>query len=494
MKKCKLIVLTVAMLCIGLLSCKKDNDRESALGLLPDKVKVAEGETAFVKVSSQTNLKQPISSKKEIATADFTGVATQLKITGKKVGTANVDVYDLLGNKATIEVTVTPKTKEEKNGFEVEAKMLFLKEREEKEITDRVLKGSGNYKIESLSSAATTVRQDGGKLFVTGIAKGVSGKIRISDEKLYKDGFEIPVYVTIPFEPLNAPSTIEVGVEYQISFNGIYEKIGDIETNGYAQVNYIRTPKKNQTGQVIPDQYDYTGITVKGLSVGNAIITIKNGDEQTCELRLKVVQPSGDKYFDIKDGVLLKIKAGVTLPTDVTIPAEVTKVAEFAFQGHPEVKTINFNNVTEIVGSLFNNKANPIGIQLTSVTMPKVQKVGYDTFRNAKQLKVIDFPATLTHLGNESLHGCTILQKVVFRGATPPKGLTSLPQTIIPGVKREVQELANAAGAFDSSNANNRYLYVQESSIGEYSRQLQAASNFRGGGTADKSVLPLTRL
>ncbi len=494
MKKCKLIVLTVAMLCIGLLSCEKDKDRESALGLLPDKVKVSEGESAFVKVSSQTNLKQPISSKKEIATADFTGVATQLKITGKKVGTANVDVYDLLGNKATIEVTVTPKTKEEKNGFEVEAKMLFLKERVEKEITDRVLKGSGNYKIESLSSAATTVRQDGGKLFVTGIAKGVSGKIRISDEKLYKDGFEIPVYVTIPFEPLNAPSTIEVGVEYQISFNGIYEKIGDIETNGFAQVDYIRTPKKNQTGQIIEGQYDYTGIKVKGLKVGNAIITINNGDGQAYELKLSVIQPSGDKYFDIKDGVLLKVKVGVKLPTDVTIPAEVTKVAEFAFEGHPEVKTINFNNVTEIVGSLFNNKiTGRLGNKLTSVTMPKVQKVGYDTFRNAESLIAIDFPATLTHLGDKALVGCTALQKVIFRGTTPPKGLKALEQTIVPGKERKAEETEDAKTAFEPDTYYRRYLYVPAGTEEAYSKDLNGPSNFRGGGTygIGKSILPL---
>ena len=481
------------MLCIGLLSCKKDNDRESALGLLPDKVKVAEGETAFVKVSSQTNLKQPISSKKEIATADFTGVATQLKITGKKVGTANVDVYDLLGNKATIEVTVTPKTKVEKNGFEVEAKMLFLKEGVEKEITDRVLKGSGNYKIESLSSAATTVRQDGGKLFVTGVAKGVSGKIRISDEKLYKDGFEIPVYVTIPFEPLNAPTTIEVGVEYQISFNGIYESLDKLETNGYAQATFIRTPKKNQTGQIIEGQYDYTGIKVKGLKVGNAIITINNGDEQTYELRLKVVQPSGDKYFDIKDGVLLKIKAGVTLPTDVTIPAEVTKVAEFAFQGHPEVKTINFNNVTEIEGSLFRNKEAVMGVSLTSINMPNMQRIGYDTFRNAKNLTAIDFPATLTHLGEQALFGCTALQNVIFRGTTPPKGLKALPQTIVPGKERKAEETEDAKTAFEPDTHNKRFLYVPDGKQGIYSTSLNASSNFRGGGTPDKSVLPLTK-
>ena len=106
--------------------------------------------------------------------------------------------------------------------------------------------------------------------------------------------------------------------------------------------------------------------------------------------------------------------------------------------------------------------------KIKNIDPKKVEKVGYDTFRNAVHLKVIEFPSTLKFLGNQSLFGCTALRAVAFRSTTPPKGMTY-----------SGSELEKAENALDTDRNNRVRLFIPIGSATAYQTALNTNSKFR---------------
>ena len=251
--------------------------------------------------------------------------------------------------------------------------------------------------------------------------------------------------------------------------NGRYDRVTITANNGKVEATLVTKDIKaqgNNQGTKLGELV--TGIKITAKEAGEAVIQLTNGDGQSLQIKFTVTAYVANNYFNVNADGVLTVKSGVILPAEVVLPSNAKKVAEKAFKNQPNVTSIDFNNVTEIEGSLFDNVANPTGINITKVIMRKVEKVGYDTFRNAVHLKVIEFPSTLKFLGNQSLFGCTALRAVAFRSTTPPKGMTY-----------SGNELEKAESALDTDRGNRVRLFIPISSATAYQTALNTNSKFR---------------
>ena len=164
---------------------------------------------------------------------------------------------------------------------------------------------------------------------------------------------------------------------------------------------------------------------------------------------------------------------------NITLPPNITKVARRAFAGQNELTGIDFNNVTEIEGKLFNENETDLysfDVNVSYIKFPKIKKIGDSSFRMARSLTKVEFPATLTHLGQNAFSNCTALQHVAFRGTVPPKGLGALPE----GKDVPAPEIDNIRDVFSNGNGKIQ-LYIPLSSKADYDRVI-SESDFRAGG------------
>ena len=207
-------ILTAAALTGSILvGCsKKDSGGDSNNGITVSSKEVAVDVNHSVNVSASSAhaIKNPTTEDGNINIVRDPGNPTNIRITGVRVGVDYVYLQDNAGNRAQIKVNVQDPTQRGDANFAVDNSTIFLQRNVEQEITRRVLRGSGNYKIETASTAAATVRSQGSKLYVTGIGQGVAGKIKITD-LTYNKTLEIPVYTIIPFKAQNAPTELIVG-------------------------------------------------------------------------------------------------------------------------------------------------------------------------------------------------------------------------------------------------------------------------------------------
>ena len=168
---------------------------------------------------------------------------------------------------------------------------------------------------------------------------------------------------------------------------------------------------------------------------------------------------------------MLTIKSGVRLPAEVVLPSNAKKVARGVFEGQTQVQKIDFNNVTEIEGPLYTTDRNgfvqEVG-SLNKVILRKVEKIGYNAFAQATNLKAIDFPATLKFLGQSAFLRCNQLKAVAFRGTTPPVGINN-----------NGNVSGNAGAAFDTDGGNRVRLFIPISSAAAYQTALNTDSKFR---------------
>lgn len=473
-------ILTAAALTGSILvGCsKKDSGGDSNNGITVSSKEVAVDVNHSVNVSASSAhaIKNPTTEDGNINIVRDPGNPTNIRITGVRVGVDYVYLQDNAGNRAQIKVNVQDPTQRGDANFAVDNSTIFLQRNVEQEITRRVLRGSGSYKIETASTAAATVRSQGSKLYVTGIGQGVAGKIKITD-LTYNKTLEIPVYTIIPFKAQNAPTELIVGDAATVALEGVYKEATVDENGNYDRVKVINSNNavvsvelvyediRNQVGQIIGKAAK--SFTVKGLKAGVATVKFTNADGQTTQFSVTVKVFNPEQYFSVDEDGVLTVKTGVSLPKTIKLPDNAKKLPNKAFQGQTQVENINFNNVEVIEGNLFDNMS--VGyISVKKVVMPKVKKVGYDTFRNARNLHSVEFPATLELLGDQSFKGCSSLYAVAFRGVNPPKGVTY-----------DNREGTSASSAFDTDTNNKRRLFVPSASSVRYSSVVGKGSNFR---------------
>lgn len=473
------LILTTAVVAATLFSCGKKDDGggQAPIALSESAITITKGEEKIVKAAAATGIKSAIPSHNKVQTMLQSNKPVQITIKGKEEGNDDIIVTDHRGNSATIKVTVKAKTVKTPKGFEVKSDIIFLKKNVETDVTDWVKKGSGNYTVSTPNTSV--VREAGkknGRLYAIGLSEGSNSEIVFKDIDKNEE-VRVPVYVIAPFTAVGVPASMTANDVQTLNLTGVYsttavdgrhDRVTITANNGKAEATLVTRDVRNNVGQVVAKIT--TGIKITAKEAGEAVIQLTNGDGQSLEIKFTVTAYVANNYFNVDADGVLTVKSGVTLPAEVVLPSNAKKVAEKAFKNQPNVTTIDFNNVTEIEGSLFDNMANPTGINITKVIMRKVEKVGYDTFRNAVKLEVVDFPATLKFLGKEAFKGCNKLRAVAFRSATPPKGITYTGSEI-PGGK--------ADSAFDADGGNKVRLFIPIGSTAAYKASLNTDSKFK---------------
>ena len=473
------LILTAAVVATTIFSCgKKDDSGDSkTFSVSSTQVTLVEGNNTTIKVSTPASGIKVTSSNENVASGRGLDGTIIVEIDGKKAGNAVLTITDHQRNSAKVNVTVSKKTSTvTPKGFEVKSDIIFLKKNEETDVTGWVKKGSGNYTV---STPNTSVVKEAGKkngrLYAIGLAEGTNGEIIFKDIDKGEE-VRVPVYVIAPFTAADVPASMAANDVQTFNLTGVYntgtlqngryDRVTITTNNGKAEATLVTDDVRNNVGQVVGKIT--TGIKITAKQAGEAVIQLTNGDGQSLQIKFTVTAYVANNYFNVDADGVLTVKPGVTLPAEVVLPSNAKKVAEKAFKNQPNVTTIDFNNVTEIEGSLFDNTASVMGINITKVIMRKVEKVGYDTFRNAVHLKVIEFPSTLKFLGNQSLFGCTALRAVAFRSTTPPKGMTY-----------SGSELEKAESVLDTDRGNRVRLFIPISSAAAYQTALNTDSKFR---------------
>ena len=494
--KTRLMMLALAVLASAtLFSCKKD-DKEGDSNIILEKTAVTLnlGGQTTVKVTAPDGILKPESEDVDVAIANMgkdINVIISSKKVGGKVGETRVKIESKTGGVAYINVTVKDEMKTDR-GIAVLGKTVFVNRGVEVEVTNLLKKYNGTIDKVNIKSTSTALAQaykkGNANFFVKGIGEGQTGEVYFEDTAGEKnDKGEFPqgsfiVHVRAPFLAIQS-GEVGVGQTKRIDLANIYNNAFTFEgvNNDIATVEYA---KELSAGTEIPNG-SFTGIKVIGKKAGSFVLKLinsdgDNGKGREISLTINVTAVDNSAYI-IKDGVLTGIKAGVNLKGAIKLPENVTKVAATVFKNQPELTEIDFNNVTEIEGKIFSaNEDDVLGINvnLTSITLPKVVKIGDSSFRNAKKLTRVELPATLTHLGQYAFSNCTALQHVAFRGTVPPKGLGALPKTIVKGKREPAPEKPTATDAFDAGQIQ---LYIPLASKSAYKNAL-GESPFRAGG------------
>ena len=476
------LILTAAVVATTLFSCgKKDDSGDSkTFSVSTTQVTLVEGNNTTIKVSTPASGIKVTSSNENVASGRGLDGTIIVEIDGKKAGDAVLTITDHQKNSAKVNVTVSKKTSQSTGKrFEVKSDVIFLKKNVETDVTEWVKKGSGNYTV---STPNTSVVKEAGKkngrLYAIGSGEGLTDKLKFKDLD-YNEELEVPVYVIVPFTAVGVPASMAVNDVQTFNLTGVYntgslqngryDRVTITTNNGKAEATLVTDDVRNNVGQVVGKIT--TGIKITAKQAGEAVIQLTNGDGQSLQIKFTVTAYVANNYFNVDADGVLTIKSGVRLPAEVVLPSNAKKVARGVFEGQTQVQKIDFNNVTEIEGPLYTTDRNgfvqEVG-SLNKVILRKVEKIGYNAFAQATNLKAIDFPATLKFLGQSAFLRCNQLKAVAFRGTTPPVGINN-----------NGNVSGNAGAAFDTDGGNRVRLFIPISSAAAYQTALNTDSKFR---------------
>lgn len=318
------LILTTAVVAATLFSCGKKDDGggQAPITLSKSAMTITEGQTEITTVAAPAGLKKPISSNESIVFSDLAGGNVNVKIIGKKEGSANVTILDKAGNTATIRVTVNKKASTvTPKGFEVKSDIIFLKKNVETDVTDWVKKGSGNYTVSTPNTSV--VREAGkknGRLYAIGLSEGSNSEIVFKDIDKNEE-VRVPVYVIAPFTAVGVPASMTANDVQTLNLTGVYsttavdgrhDRVTITANNGKAEATLVTRDVRNNVGQVVAKIT--TGIKITAKEAGEAIIQLTNGDGQSLEIKFTVTAYVANNYFNVDADGVLTIKPGVRLP------------------------------------------------------------------------------------------------------------------------------------------------------------------------------------
>ena len=476
------LILTAAVVATTIFSCgKKDDSGDSkTFSVSTTQVTLVEGNNTTIKVSTPASGIKVTSSNENVASGRGLDGTIIVEIDGKKAGDAVLTITDHQKNSAKVNVTVSKKTSTvTPKGFEVKSDIIFLKKNEETDVTSWVKKGSGNYTVSTPNtSVVKEAGKKNGKLYAIGLGEGLRTDLEFKDLD-YNETVKVPVYVIVPFTAVGVPASMAANDVQTFNLTGVYntgtlqngryDRVTITTNNGKAEATLVTDDVRNNVGQVVGKIT--TGIKITAKQAGEAVIQLTNGDGQSLQIKFTVTAYVANNYFNVDADGVLTIKSGVRLPAEVVLPSNAKKVARGVFEGQTQVQKIDFNNVTEIEGPLYTTDRNgfvqEVG-SLNKVILRKVEKIGYNAFAQATNLKAIDFPATLKFLGQSAFLRCNQLKAVAFRGTTPPVGINN-----------NGNVSGNAGAAFDTDGGNRVRLFIPISSAAAYQTALNTDSKFR---------------
>ena len=141
----------------------------------------------------------------------------------------------------------------------------------------------------------------------------------------------------------------------------------------------------------------------------------------SCSALTSIKVESGNPKYDSRNNCNAIIETETNILTtgcqNTTIPNSVTILGFYAFVYCTGLTSITIpNSVTAIeAGTFYACEA------LTSITLPEsLTRIGYVAFRECKSLTDITIPKSVTRIEAEAFADCTKLEKVHFKGKTPP--------------------------------------------------------------------------
>jgi len=126
--------------------------------------------------------------------------------------------------------------------------------------------------------------------------------------------------------------------------------------------------------------------------------------------------------------------------TSLILPDGLTTVEDFALYACQKLKTVYIPSSLTSIGSHFLGAS-----KVEDVKIPEgVTKLGYQFLDNCSALKTLELPASLTTPGN-LCNGCTALQSVTCKAATPPALESAFKNVVLAGVTLKVPSASVSA-------------------------------------------------
>ena len=473
MKTTFLTLMAATLAATTLTGCKKDSgDDDSGLKITRNNVTLAVNGDDTVRVYTSSDLVKPQAKNANIAIVNQINNYVDLKITGKSAGITTVELTNRSGDKGTITINVIQENIAENGGFKVDKSTIFLKKNGETDVTSHIRGGSGNYAVSIRNSNLGSVRKDGGKFIVTGLEEGFTDVITFKD--LTKNiNIDVEAYVIVPFKAVGAPTELVQNSVYNITLDGVYTTTTAVDgrfdrvqmnvTGGAVTAQFITKDVKTQNG--VKQGEEVIGIKVTAKNVGAGTVNLINGDGQPLSLNFTVKALVADNYFNVDADGVATVKSGVTLPSNVVLPANAKKIARKAFKNQNNLESVNLMNVEVIDQDAFMGCS-----KLTTVTMPAVKVIEGGAFR-ASGLRDVVLPASLQRIERGAFDTAAI-QNVTCQATTPPV----------------------IDNPFSTLGGTNRKLYVPASSIESYYnawRNVLTSRAFDGLKTNGYKPLPI---
>lgn len=235
---------------------------------------------------------------------------------------------------------------------------------------------------------------------------------------------------------------------------------------------------------------------------GNFVIVVPEGTQEAymaawsdCPYAIKgSVEVTLLPEFEIEDGVLVRYNKQSDAPDilDLTIPDEVTEIANNVFRGLDYIRSVDLNNVTKIGDSAFENCINLKKVIFTSVQeigeaafagcyylaygaeygdgtieLPEIVTIGANAFHSCESVKTVRLGENLAHIGDKAFSECHIYEeeealRLELLGDTPPQmgvsvGLGNIAMRII------VKDIEVAKSCFADGNWKKycKHLYIK---------------------------------
>ena len=452
MKTTFLTLMAATLAVTTLTGCKKDSgDDDSGLKITRENVTLTVNGDDTVRVYTSSDLVKPQAKNVSIAIVNQLNNSVDLKITGKSVGITSVELTNRSGDRGTITINVIQEDVEENGGFKVDKSTIFLKKGGETDVTGHLKGGSGNYDVTIGNSTLGSVRKVNGKFIVTGLGEGLTDKITFKDLTLNKT-VEVEAYVIVPFKAVGAPTELVQNSVYNITLDGVYTTTTAVDgrfdrvqmnvTGGAVTAQFITKDVKTQNG--VKQGEEVIGIKVTAKNVGAGTVNLINGDGQPLSLNFTVKALVADNYFNVDADGVATVKSGVTLPSNVVLPANAKKIARKAFKNQNNLESVNLMNVEVIDQDAFMGCS-----KLTTVTMPAVKVIEGGAFR-ASGLRNVVLPASLQRIERGAFETAAI-QNVTCKATTPPA--IDSPFSTLGGTNRKLYVPAGSIESYYNNSA-----------------------------------------
>ena len=452
MKTTFLTLMAATLAVTTLTGCKKDSgDDDSGLKITRNNVTLAVNGDDTVRVYTSSDLLKPQAKNASIAIVNQINNYVDLKITGKSAGSTTVELTNRSGDKGTITINVIKEDIAENGGFKVDKSTIFLKKNGETDVTSHIRGGSGNYAVSIRNSNLGSVRKDGGKFIVTGLEEGFTDVITFKD--LTKNiNIDVEAYVIKPFKAVGAPTELVQNSIKEITLDGVYttttavngrfDRVQMNVSGGAVTAQFITKDVKTQNG--VKQGEEVIGIKVTAKNLGAGTVNLINGDGQTLSLNFTVKALVADNYFNVDADGVATVKSGVTLPSNVVLPANAKKIARKAFKNQNNLESVNLMNVEVIDQDAFMGCS-----KLATVEMPIVKVIEGGAFRSSG-LKDVVLPASLQRIERGAFDTAAV-QNVTCKATTPPA--IDSPFSTLGGTNRKLYVPAGSIESYYNNSA-----------------------------------------